>query len=363
MNFHQVMRILLARRALALSIMLLNIVVAVTASLVLENSYRASASLVVHYKLLSNPLASQSIPAPMPSHYMATQVEILRSRQLALNVVDTLKLVTYPSLQSEFNEAATGESNMRAWLAEGLRHKLDVEPLRESNVINVRFNATSPDFAALVANAFVHAYLQANVAFKRVASFKPVFHTEAQREEWSDLSGQAQGKLPSGLHESGSLADNPRTGQKNEPELHSALANLPAHGRYPDHRGDVVGALIRQLDTLQNAYGVAAQWLAPTSLEPYLSEADAVVLDVAYAPVNPAGLHLWQIALLSLLSGVLMGAVCALLMESADRHIRSTNDLATTMNVPVLGVLRWTNPAPVASGMSGLVRMKRLFGG
>jgi chain length determinant protein EpsF len=98
--------------------------------------------------------------------YIATQTDIITSRNVALKVVDQLKLANDVSTQEQFRESTHGKGNIREWLADQLLQGLDVQPSRESSVIELSFTSTDSAFAADMANAFANAYQQTNLQLK-----------------------------------------------------------------------------------------------------------------------------------------------------------------------------------------------------
>jgi len=71
-----------------------------------------------------------------------------------------------PVIREQWMEATNGKGDLTVWLAELLKKKLDVKPSRESNVINIKFSGTDPNFATAVANAFAPAYIDINLELR-----------------------------------------------------------------------------------------------------------------------------------------------------------------------------------------------------
>jgi chain length determinant protein EpsF len=98
--------------------------------------------------------------------YMATQIDIITSRNVAMKVVDQLRFTESEKAKEQFNEATQGVGDIRAWFADLLLQKLDVKPSRESSVLEISFSGSDPEFAAAVANAFATAYQKTNIELK-----------------------------------------------------------------------------------------------------------------------------------------------------------------------------------------------------
>jgi chain length determinant protein EpsF len=113
-----------------------------------------------------DPVTGVVLPAQLMPGYMATQNDIITSRNVAIKVVDQLKFADSFAAQKQFNQATKGNGDIRTWFADRLLQGLEVKPSRESSVIEISFKGADPDFAASVANAFANAYIQTSLQLK-----------------------------------------------------------------------------------------------------------------------------------------------------------------------------------------------------
>ena len=165
MNFNQFLLILKARTKIILAVLGLVVLTTLIINLLLPKTYKATSSLVLNYKGV-DPVTGLTLPAQLMPGYMATQVDIITSRSVALKVVDNLKFAENSSAQKQFQEATGGKGDMRAFFADKLMGGLDAKPSRESSVIEISFSGTDPDFAATMANAFADAYQETSIQLK-----------------------------------------------------------------------------------------------------------------------------------------------------------------------------------------------------
>lgn len=165
MNFYQFLQILRGRRKIILMTLLVTVLTAFTVSLVQSKVYKSTTSLVLNYRGV-DPVNGMALPAQLLPGYMATQVEIIASKNVALKVVDELKLDQGAEVKEQFQEATGGKGSLRDWLAGLLLKNLEVVPSRESSVIDITFKGADPKFAASVANAFASAYQKTGVQLK-----------------------------------------------------------------------------------------------------------------------------------------------------------------------------------------------------
>lgn len=167
---------------------------AVAISLTQPKSYMAGVSMVVNYKGV-DPVTGLSAPAQLMPGYIATQVDIIRSKSVALKVVDDLGLAKKPETQAAFEEATHGRGTVRDWVADGLLSKLEVVPARESSVLSINFRGSDPQFVAMVANAFANAYLDVSVQLKTDPVQRASGYITSQIKTLRDRYEQAQTRL------------------------------------------------------------------------------------------------------------------------------------------------------------------------
>jgi chain length determinant protein EpsF len=137
------------------------IVAAVLAvSLALPPRYEATASVAVEMSGV-DPIGGQAVfkPAGAVSTYIATQVDIIKSEEVALGALRGLGLQKQQEWRDNWLNSTGGRGNFESWLAGRLLRKLDVRPSRDSNVLTLSYTSPDPEFSAAVANAFVRSFI------------------------------------------------------------------------------------------------------------------------------------------------------------------------------------------------------------
>ncbi len=202
MNLSQFLRVLLARWKAMIFTLLGTVLVTLTVSLLLPKQYTATTSLVIDFKGM-DPVLGVMLPAQLMPGYMATQVDIIQSHKVAADVVRTLKLADNATAREQWQEATDGKGTPQDWLADVLLKKLDVKPSRESNVVEISYTGTDPEFAAAIANAFATAYVRTNLELRvDPARQTATFFDEQIKILRSNLE-QVQAKLNSTQREKG----------------------------------------------------------------------------------------------------------------------------------------------------------------
>ncbi len=132
-------------------------VLAVT--LALPPRYEATATLVAELGG-TDPIRGQAVfkPAGAVSTHVATQVDVIRSEEVALGALRALKLHESPAWKEAWQDATGGEGHFESWIAEVLLRKFSARPSRESNVITLSYTSDDPGFSAAVVNAFIQSY-------------------------------------------------------------------------------------------------------------------------------------------------------------------------------------------------------------
>lgn len=159
MTISRILVVLRARRRMVLTMFGSVVAFALLVSLLFPNLYQASSSLVLNYKGIDPVSGTAMSPQLMPG-YMATQIDIIRSKNVALKVVDQLKLAEMSSYKKDFQEATEGAGDIRDWIAEKLLRKVRVVPSRDSSVLDITYKSFNAPLAVDIVNAFAAQYLQ-----------------------------------------------------------------------------------------------------------------------------------------------------------------------------------------------------------
>jgi chain length determinant protein EpsF len=166
MRLSQFIRIVWVHRAMCLCIMFTVIAIAVAASVLLPKKYMGESAVVVDERGI-DPLAQQgAMNAPLATAYVATQVDVIASHNVALKVVDRMNLAKDPQIIEKFQAKTGGAGSIRDWEAEELLKVLTVKPSRDSNVIFLQFLSKSPQAAADIANSFADNYIRTSLELK-----------------------------------------------------------------------------------------------------------------------------------------------------------------------------------------------------
>ncbi len=194
MNLLQFILILKARYKIILLIFATTVLTTLVLSLIWPKSYKATTSVLLNYKGI-DPVTGVMLPAQLMPGYMATQVDIINSHSLAVKVVDDLGFARNPQAQQQFRDENKGGGNIRDFYADLLNKKLDVQPSKESSVIELSFSGSDPEFSATVVNAFAKAYQETSLQLKTAPAQSASTYLSAQTKVLRDNLEQAQTRL------------------------------------------------------------------------------------------------------------------------------------------------------------------------
>lgn len=459
MSFHQFLTILAARRWTIAGTILAAVALAIAITLVLPPRYKATASVVVDFRGLDL-VGGSLMPAQMLPGYLATQIDIIESRNVALKVVEALRLDQSAVAQEEFRRESEGRGSIQHWLAELLLKNLDVKPAPESSVLHITFTGRDPQFAAAVANAFAQGYITTNLELrvepakqtaawfdlrakalreemeaaqarlsayqkeKGIVATEERFDTESNRLEQlslqlsqqqaltydalirqrqakefterggsidqlpdvlasqlvsslkSDLS-RLEGKLKETQSRYGAnhpqsvsiSAEVESTRQKLKAEMAGIAASLAnAHqialrreaelrAAVEAQRARVLGlklvrdemqVLVREAENAEKAFSATTARRTQTSLESQAQSTNVAILNPAMEPLEPSFPRPLLMILIAVVLGLAIGVALAFAVEMIDARVRSPEDVAASLQTPVLGVIPHVRARPAA---------------
>ncbi|RZL03494.1 MAG: chain length determinant protein EpsF [Rubrivivax sp.] len=192
MTFSQLLIILVSRWKIAAIILTLAVASALTANFFLPKKYTATAAVVLDVRN-PDPIQGGGL-GPAGTSYMATQMDIITSEQVARRVVDMLKLEQSPFRDQWFQDTE-GKGDFRSWAAQALQLGLEVKPSRDSNVISISYTSTDPVFASVLANNFVKAYTEVTLALRTNPARESNVFFDVRAKEAKQRLADAQEKL------------------------------------------------------------------------------------------------------------------------------------------------------------------------
>jgi polysaccharide biosynthesis transport protein len=127
--------------------------------------------------------------------------------------------------------------------------------------------------------------------------------------------------------------------KQREAQLQSALAAQKARVLVLNKQRDELNVLRRDIESAQRAFEIVSQRASQTNIESQTNQTNIAVLNPAIAPPDPSKPRVFLNILVSVFLGGLFAIGLALVLELANRRIRSTDDLVEALELPVLGAI------------------------
>lgn len=128
-------------------------------------------------------------------------------------------------------------------------------------------------------------------------------------------------------------------GRDREKELQAAIEAQKARLLRLRGERDELAVLQRDVDAAKNAYDAVARRYTQTSLESQATQTNVFLLTQAVEPLEPSSPKIPKFTLAVVVLGLVLGVGAAFGLELIDRRVRSVEDLAEMLQVPVLVVI------------------------
>ena len=130
-----------------------------------------------------------------------------------------------------------------------------------------------------------------------------------------------------------------QVGKQREKQLKSALSTQKSRVLKINKQRDELNVLRRDIESAQRAFEMVSQRASQTNIESQTNQTNILVLNPASAPTEPSKPRVFLNVLVSIFLGTLLGVGLALMLELSQRYVRSAQDLAEALELPVLGCI------------------------
>jgi len=379
------------------SIIALALLMTTVASLVVYSMtpwYKASATLLVERQQPRTP-SNESLFVMFGGgsrQYYETQLEIVKSRKLAIRVIDSLQLANEP----EFQPARGGFHPLRSirdWLAlneevkpdqhrakdmlvRQFQARLHAELIKGTQLVDVGFEARSPELAAKVANALAEAYikdqLDSRIEMTRQATSWMQERLKVLKQSLDDseialqrykeehqlvdvkgvstLTAQELDQLTTQLlNARAKVAELSKRYGPKHPLMIAARSEV-ATARQQLERGkgqiQTIGRkevrlreLQRQVESNRKLYDTFLERFKAANQSVDLQAVSARITDPASVPLTPVRPKKASIVAKVFFISLVLGVLLAFLLESLNKTFRSSREVEEKLGQPLLGVL------------------------
>jgi uncharacterized protein involved in exopolysaccharide biosynthesis len=360
-------------------VLVVTVVAAGLFTLSLPKEYSASTSLVLTLND-AGPFDQRGVPTQLAGAYVATQVDIISNRNVALKVADYLGLATTPEVAANFIRAHKAKEPPidkvvnRDWVADALLSTINVQPGRESRVITINYKSASPVLAAEIANAFAEAYIDTTLQLSMEPAKRNASWFDSQLKVLQTRLEEQQEKLTSYQQAQGIVAVDERldTETKRLDELSSKLTAAQAQTydvqsrqlgeQHPEYKRaidterslqgmlqaqknkvlkvkqerDQLDLMVRDVDNTRSMYDAAIQRYYQTNMESQFNQTNIAVLSKAVVPDKPSGPRIFLNLGLATFLGLAFGVGFSIIAEMLNRRVRIESDLQNELGLTVL---------------------------
>lgn len=315
--------------------------------------------------------------------FYQTQFELIRSHGIIERVIDQLNLnsdVIRQSMIGKIKNLVTptnsNEATEKTALVEAISENLYIEPIKNSRLVKVHFEGSSPEKAAAVANAIVETFVAAN-AERRISTttdaekFLNERITEARarlEESEKKLGDYAQEHTIIQLDNKESTTSTQRLMQLSD-ELVRAEREIIAIKTDPKRKKELAAAqksaefirdeinreeeialkrqektntyktIQREVETNQASYQGLLQRLKEVNVAGSATNNNLIIVDKAQIPLHKHKPNMMTNMAFASLLGLLLGIAIAFLRDYMDDSIKDINDLERQTQLPVLGII------------------------
>lgn len=182
MSIVQFLRILWARRWLVVAATVSCVIGAFIVTRIVPPRYQAQSRVMLEL-VKPDPVTGQITSPQFAKAYTRTQIELIRDFRVAGKVVDDLGWLNDPNLFAAYqSRSSSDDRDFKRWAAQRIIDGTDASLIEGSNILELKFSASSPEIARAVADALRAAYIESSLAYRR--------ETAARTAEW--YAGQAE---------------------------------------------------------------------------------------------------------------------------------------------------------------------------
>ncbi len=361
LGFYELWSILKRNLLLACIVVALCMGLSIAISLQLEKRYFTQATIALEVADTRVNLPDAMIEATeMNQAEVETQLDIMRSREFAGKVVDSLGLINdptfNPSLSAESQGTQGPEAQRDAVIGKLLR-SYSVGRSGESFAVDINVSHTNPETAAAIANAVAQLYIDESVAFKRDVARQSIDFLRTRVEVLSQSLNDTEiniasfvrannldnlelpAQLRAELEKQRSILELAISGQEPAQDISAVEADLEqieTQLRDRTRAELTLRQMERTLETERNRFQTYVERLNALEALVDILAPGARQVSFAEPPNEPSAPNIPQVLLVSLAAALALGMIAALIRENMDRRVWSERHAARASGLPTI---------------------------
>ena len=156
LSFAQLFAILRARKFTVLVTLVLTVAGTTGLTLFLPKTYTANAEVFIDFRA-NDPLAGRQFSPMLDESYMQTQVDMIKSEEVANRVIDATHMMSTDKAKELI--VKEGEPRLRSLLVAQVERDLEVVLRKSSRVMELHYSMNNPNGARDALNAAIQAYM------------------------------------------------------------------------------------------------------------------------------------------------------------------------------------------------------------
>jgi capsular exopolysaccharide synthesis family protein len=193
LHFLDYWRVIRSRKEVILAVTLLVVLTGTAYTFTLPRIYRAQTLILVRDDALDVDVFERQFANPYNPYYLRTQFEIIQSRPILLQVIDSLNLIDRWSQPKSGEEG--GEKISREDALVRLQRSLRVEQARDTSLIAIKVFREDPREAAEIANEIARVYRDQRLKAKRDELRRGLEAMQEELEKQREIVQAAEQKL------------------------------------------------------------------------------------------------------------------------------------------------------------------------
>jgi uncharacterized protein involved in exopolysaccharide biosynthesis len=191
MNLVGLLRILWGRKLYVLTPTIGALVGGMVVIMTLPPRYEASSRVILDY-VKPDPVTGFQVGEKTADVYIASQFQLLRSANVTGRVVEAMGWLQNPDMIAAWRAAPDRGDDIKLWAGRQLAFAIGGDLVPDTNIMQIKYQATSPDFARLVADNIRTAYIEAAIAQTRDSARASATNLSAQAERERERLVQLQ---------------------------------------------------------------------------------------------------------------------------------------------------------------------------
>ncbi len=366
-----------SRRWLILFVMLLTMASGYLWMLAAVPQYKATTTMVLSFTD-GGPFEETGMPRQNNASYLATQIDIIQSRRVASDALKSLPRENLEILAgdylTDFNIARAKSEELIQILEAFVLETLEVDALRESRVVALRFTSSDPQTAALVSQGFAQAYIDMSLELSIAPARRNAEWFDAQLILLRERLAEKQAMLTAFQIEKGIISYDDRLDQElsRYETLSSDLAKAQARtlevragqlgAQHPEYRRaieqersmqsalkaqeqrvfgvkqerDALELLGQDVENARRSYDIALQEFYESSMKSQFNQTSVAILSPATPPQKSLDSSIVVRSIGAAILGLFLGIMLAVVAELLNRKVRTEDDITDGLDLPVI---------------------------